>query len=115
LGIPDCLIAVPFEENGRTFKFFLTLELKVTRNRTVRISPHQVSFHMRHKDSPSLILVYYEPNDSDAACKYYLFHGRQVMDLMVLGLDTPPLFEAVERFMEWDVLKQALLDSIYAR
>jgi len=70
---------------------------------------------MRHKDSPSLILVYYEPNESDASCKYYLFHGRQVMDLMVLGLDTPPLFEAVERFMEWDVLKQALLDSIYAR
>lgn len=115
LGIPDCLVAVPFEEDGKTFKFFLTLELKVTTTRSLRISPHQVAFHVKHKDAPSLILVYYAPTKFDTGNEYFLFHGRQVMDLMVMGLDTPPLFRVTERFIDWKVLKQVLLDSIYVR
>jgi len=62
-----------------------------------------------------LILVYYAPEKHNTSNEYFLFHGRQVMDLMVMGLDTPPLFRAVDRFIDWKVFKQVLLDSIYAR
>lgn len=50
LGFPDCVLAL-------AGKLFL-VELKVaTPTGRVKISPHQVAFHVGHQDSPCFILV----------------------------------------------------------
>jgi hypothetical protein len=50
-GVPDLL---GYNKNH----FFFTVELKVTKGKKIRFSPHQIAFHMRHpknKLSPSLL------------------------------------------------------------
>ena len=48
-GTPDLL---GYNSNGT----FFTVELKVTNRYSVRLSPHQISFHVRHKKN-TFILV----------------------------------------------------------
>ena len=81
-GTPDLLGYTP---SGT----FFTLELKVTtvRNRNfVRFSPHQISFHIKHKKN-TFILV---------ACSLELGHfriysGSQILELVDSGLKLDPL------------------------
>jgi hypothetical protein len=49
-GVPDLL---GYNKNH----LFFTVELKVTKGKKIRFSPHQIAFHMRHpkKLSPSLL------------------------------------------------------------
>ena len=49
LGTPDLL---GYNKN----KTFFTVELKVTTGNSVRLSPHQMSFHIRHPEN-TFILV----------------------------------------------------------
>jgi hypothetical protein len=56
-------------------KLFL-VELKVaTPSGRVKISPHQVAFHVGHKDFPCFVLVAHE-------AVMYLIEARNVMDLV---------------------------------
>ena len=48
-GTPDLL---GYNKN----QFFFTVELKVTKRNSVRLSPHQIAFHIRHPKN-SFILV----------------------------------------------------------
>jgi len=109
------LIAVPFEEGDKTFKLFLTAELKATTNKSIRISPHQVAFHLRHLDAPSFIVVLYiDVKDRGLQDLIYLYHGKQVKDLMVMGLDTPPLFKCLRTRMDWPLFEVRMLDAVYS-
>ena len=72
-GVPDLLV---YNKNH----FFFTLELKVTASKKVRLSPHQISFHMRHPLN-SFILV-----KSLASSLSYLYEGQQVEELAARGL-----------------------------
>jgi hypothetical protein len=49
LGTPDLL-------GYNTFGHFFTVELKVTKSNKVRLSPHQISFHVKHPQN-SFIMV----------------------------------------------------------
>jgi Holliday junction resolvase len=40
-GVPDLLC---YNKNGK----FFTIELKVTKGNSIRFSPHQISFHIKH-------------------------------------------------------------------
>ena len=81
-GTPDLLGYAP---SGN----FFTLELKVTAPKKpyfVRLSPHQVSFHMKHKKN-TFILV---------ACSlelghFRLYSGSRILELVDLGLKLEPL------------------------
>jgi len=77
-GVPDLLV---YNKNH----FFFTVELKVTTSDKVRLSPHQISFHMRHPLN-SFILV-----KSLASSLSYLYEGQQVEELAARGLQLDAL------------------------
>ena len=76
LGTPDLL---GYNAN----RFFFTVELKVSNGNKVRLSPHQISFHVRHPVN-TFILV-----KTKAACRLYL--GEQVKELFACGLSLEPV------------------------
>ena len=76
LGTPDLL---GYNAN----RFFFTVELKVANGNKVRLSPHQISFHVRHPIN-TFILV-----KTKAACRLYL--GEQVKELFACGCSLEPV------------------------
>jgi hypothetical protein len=72
-GVPDLL------GYNKNYHFF-TIELKVTKSRKVRFSPHQIAFHMRHPKN-TFILV-----KSLASRCSYLYRGEKIQELAVRGL-----------------------------
>ena len=76
LGTPDLL-------GYNTHQHFFTVELTVTRTHKVRLSPHQISFHIRHPEN-TFILV-----KTKTACRLYL--GKQVKELLACGCSLVPV------------------------
>ena len=76
LGTPDLL---GYNAN----RFFFTVELKVANGNKVRLSPHQISFHVRHPVN-TFILV-----KTKAACRLYV--GEQVKELLACGCSLEPV------------------------
>jgi Holliday junction resolvase len=72
-GVPDLL------GYNKNYHFF-TVELKVTKSRKVRFSPHQIAFHIRHPKN-TFILV-----KSLASSLSYLYEGNQIEELAARGL-----------------------------
>ena len=62
---------------------FFTIELKIANGSKVRLSPHQISFHIRHPKN-TFILV-----KTKADCHLYL--GSQVRELFEEGLSVKPI------------------------
>ena len=73
LGTPDLL---GYNNSG----VFFTVELKVTKGNKVRLSPHQISFHVKHPNN-SFIMVQHL---GSGAVK--LFRGSQILELDACGL-----------------------------
>ena len=68
---------------------FFTVELKVTAPKKpcfVRFSPHQISFHIKHKKN-TFILVARSPKLGD----FRLYPGSRILELVDLGLKLEPL------------------------
>ena len=78
-GTPDLLGYTP---NGN----FFTLELKSVKSQKVQISPHQVSFHVKHKNN-TYILCACSPDKG----KVRLYPGSEIMNLLREGIDLPPV------------------------
>jgi len=72
-GTPDLLA---YNKKGT----FFTVELKVSKVNSVRLSPHQISFHVRHPKN-SFILV-----SSDAYKDEKLYEGTRCLSLASEGL-----------------------------
>ena len=79
LGTPDLL---GYSPNGN----FFTLELKFTKSRKVQISPHQVSFHVKHKTN-TFVLVACAPKLGS----FRLYPGSRILELVDSGLKLEPL------------------------
>ena len=78
-GTPDILA---YHNNGT----FFTIELKVTLGNKIRLSPHQISFHVKHPKN-TFILVACAP-----ACGLVrLYSGLKILDLVESGLKLEPL------------------------
>jgi len=82
-GTPDLL---GYNKKGH----FFTVELKVSKHNKVSISPHQISFHLRHP-SNSFILI-----KSIASGRLKLYEGKQIQFLVERGLRLEPLAEGLE-------------------
>lgn len=103
LGIPDCLVAL--EETAK----FVMVELKVvSRGRKVSVSPHQVSFHLKHASlrCPTFFLVQYIPPKSPAML--LLFGGHQAEGLLKKGVDLDPMAAWPMDRVNWIELRLAL-------
>jgi len=76
-GTPDLLC---YNKKGT----FFTCELKVTKTNSVKLSPHQISFHVRHPIN-TFILVF---SERDKTSK--LYEGARCLQLVACGLKLEP-------------------------
>ena len=76
-GMPDLL---GYNNSGT----FFTVELKVTKSRKIRFSPHQIAWHVQHPNN-SFILV--ETLDPRSRNRFHMFRGSRIMELTGRGLE----------------------------
>ncbi len=76
LGTPDLLVC---NNSGH----FFTIELKVTKGKKVRFSPHQIAFHYKHPANTFIIVEALGPR---ALNTYSMYKGSQIMELDACGL-----------------------------
>ena len=82
-GTPDLL---GYNVNGT----FFTVELKYTKVHSVRLSPHQIAFHAKHKKN-TFILVACAPKLGH----YRLYPGSLILELNYAGLKLDPLAQGL--------------------
>ena len=81
-GTPDLLA---YNKKGH----FFTVELKVSQRNSVRLSPHQISFHLRHPHNSFICIK------AIAFSHLKLYEGRQIQSLVASGLEIKPLAEGL--------------------
>ena len=74
LGTPDLLV---YNNNGH----FFTIELKVTKGKKLKFSPHQIAFHIKHPKN-SFIIV----EALGSGC-VKLYEGSRILELDACGLE----------------------------
>jgi len=75
-GTPDLL-------GYNSHSFFFTVELKVATGNKVRLSPHQIVFHVKH---PKNTFILVKAKDD---CRLYV--GKQVKELLACGCSLEPV------------------------
>ena len=90
LGTPDLL-------GYNTSGHFFTVELKVTKGKTIRFSPHQISFHIKHPKH-SFILA----RHLGQRC-LKLFPGSMILELEACGFNACGL-----KLEAWSMLLEAI-------
>ena len=87
-GTPDLL---GYNNSGT----FFTVELKVTKSNKVRLSPHQISFHVKHPRNSFILVQALDPR-SLKHVEYYLFPGSGILALEACGLALEPLAKGLD-------------------
>jgi hypothetical protein len=67
-----------------TFGTFFTVELKVTKGRKIRFSPHQIAFHVTHPNNTFILVQALGPR---AVNRFQMFRGSRIMELVACGLE----------------------------
>ena len=75
-GMPDLL---GYNKSGT----FFTVELKVTKSRKVRFSPHQIAFHKTHPKNSYILVRALGPCTTN---RFQMFRGSRIMELDACGL-----------------------------
>ena len=83
IGMPD---ALGYKKNH----FYFTVEFKVTRSNKVKLSPHQIAYHVTH---PKNSFICIEALGSGAV---KLYEGSVVRELVACGLKLAPLCSGLE-------------------
>ena len=78
LGTPDLLVC-------NTSGHFCTLELKVSKGKKVRFSPHQIAFHKRHPDNTFIMVKALGPLPKKTS-SVFLYRGSRISELAACGL-----------------------------
>jgi len=76
-GMPDLL-------GYNTSGTFFTVELKVTKGRKLRFSPHQIAWHFTH---PNNTFILAEARGPRTANRFQMFRGSRIMELVASGLE----------------------------
>lgn len=88
------------------------IELKVVmRGKKVKLSPHQVSFHLKHASlgCPTFILVeYWPPPTSTEKRQIALYAGKDSEGILAYGINQKPLKRAVMDSQGWLAILGAL-------
>ena len=83
LGTPDLL---GYNKN----KTFFTVELKVTKGNSVSLSPHQMSFHIRHPENTFILVKSLASSisklDDKKLDNVKLYEGKNIKELAARGL-----------------------------
>ena len=75
-GMPDLL---GYNKSGT----FFTVELKVTKSRKVRFSPHQIAFHKTHPKNSYILVQALGPCTTN---RFQMFQGSRIRELVACGL-----------------------------
>ena len=78
LGTPDLLV---YNTSGN----FCTVELKVTKSRKIRFSPHQIAFHTRHPNNTFIMVKALGPLPKKTS-SVFLYRGSRIKELAACGL-----------------------------
>ena len=76
VGMPDLL-------GYNTFGTFFTVELKVTKGRKIKFSPHQIAFHVTHPKNSFILVQALGPRSAN---RFHLYRGSRIMELKPAGL-----------------------------
>jgi len=93
-GWPDVVL---YNKNGT----FLTIELKVAQSNSVRLSAHQIGFHILHPRNTFILVKPLAPPlsilsdkvSSDKLLEPYLYKGSSVQELAARGLKLAPFIK----------------------
>ena len=94
LGTPDLLVY-------NTSRNFCTVELKVTKSKKIRFSPHQIAFHTRHPDNTFIMVKALGPCTSNTS-PISMYHGSRIRELAACGLMLDACYSG------WDACRLAL-------
>ena len=75
-GMPDLL-------GYNTNSHFFTVELKVTKSKKLKFSPHQIAFHVTHPNNTFIIAETLDPRSRN---RFHLYRGSRIMELNPAGL-----------------------------
>ena len=75
-GMPDLL---GYNTNGH----FFTVELKVTKGKKLKFSPHQIAFHVKHPNKTFILAAALDPRASN---RFHLYRGACILELEPAGL-----------------------------
>ena len=88
LGTPDLL---GYNNSGT----FFTVELKVTKSKKIKFSPHQIAFHVKHPKNTYILIEALGQRSSKLFQRgnYFLVPGSRIRELVTSGLElgTPGL------------------------
>ena len=76
-GMPDLL-------GYNTSGTFFTVELKVTKGRKIRFSPHQIAWHVQHPNNSFILVDTLDPRSGN---RFQMFRGSRIMELTGRGLE----------------------------
>jgi hypothetical protein len=85
-GMPDLL---GYNTSGR----FFTVELKVTKSKKIRFSPHQIAWHVTHPNNSYILVEARGPRDVN---RFQMFRGSRIMELDACGLKLDALCLGLE-------------------
>ena len=94
LGTPDLLV---YNTSGH----FRTVELKVTKSKKIRFSPHQIAFHTRHPDNTFIMVKALGPCTPNTS-PISMYHGHRIRELAACGLKLDACYSG------WDACRLAL-------
>ena len=78
LGTPDLLV---YNTSGH----FCTLELKVTKSKKIKFSPHQIAFHVAHPNNTFIMVKALGPLPKKTS-SVFLYRGSRIRELAACGL-----------------------------
>jgi len=77
VGCPDLL-------GYNVYHTFFTVELKVTKGKKLKFSPHQIAFHVKHPDNTFILAETLSPR---ALNHFHMYRGSQILELEACGLE----------------------------
>ena len=91
-GMPDLL-------GYNTNKHFFTVELKVTKGKKIKFSPHQISFHVTHPENTFILVQTLGPRSTN---RFQLYPGSGILALENSGPAVEPFclgLDAIRDFL----------------
>ena len=88
LGTPDLL-------GYNTSRHFFTVELKVTKGKKIKFSPHQIAFHLRHPTNTFIMVKALGPLPLKTF-SISMFHGSRIRELATSGLKLEACYSGLE-------------------
>lgn len=94
LGTPDLLV---YNTSGH----FCTIELKVSKGKKIRFSPHQIAFHTRHNKNTFIMVKALGPLPPKTS-PISMYRGSKIRELAACGLMLDACYSG------WDACRLAL-------